>query len=226
MMSARLMDNQKMLDQTAPDRPAGLVQVNQELEGRVAERTAALERALVDRELLLRELNHRVKNNLQVVSSILGLQSGQTENLEVSRQLRDAQTRVTALGVVHDLLHEGSGVGHLNTRTLLTRLALCAIEIFDPMREQISLDIDVAAPPDPAGSGDPAVDAGLGAADQRPQARLSQWPARYDPHHLARSHRSDLPVGCRQRHRVGRGQRHGDGAGTQHHRRVRPLARR
>ena len=141
---ARLIDKRTAPDQAAPESgEAKLVRVNRELEARIAERTAALERALEDRELLLRELDHRVKNNLQVVSSILGLQSGQTGNLDARRQLRDAQSRVTALGVVHDLLHGGHGVGRLDIRTLLTRLALGAIEIFDPLRERISLDIDV-----------------------------------------------------------------------------------
>ena len=205
MIPARLMDNQKMLDQAGPDPVQhDLMRVNQELERRIAERTAALERALSDRELLLRELNHRVKNNLQVVSSILGLQSGHTQNKEVRRQLRDAQSRVTALGVVHDLLHEGLG-----------RRAPEHPYPADPAGAERHRDFRSAAradlprhrrapQPDPAGSGHPAVDAGLGAADQRPQARVSQWPSRYDQHHLARSYRGDLRVGCRQRHRAGR----------------------
>ncbi len=65
------------------------------------------ERQLVTKDATIREIHHRVKNNLQTVSAILRLQSRRTESAEAHTALRDAQERVTAIAVVHEILSQG-----------------------------------------------------------------------------------------------------------------------
>lgn len=75
-----------------------------QLERRVAERTAELTDALAQRDLLLREVYHRVKNNLQMVDGLLVMQSRQTSNPESRQAIQGLRDRVYALGLVHHQL--------------------------------------------------------------------------------------------------------------------------
>src|SRR4051795_926403 len=84
---------------------------NLELERRVAERTADLETtndrlraALAEKDVLLREVQHRVKNNLQVVSSLLRLQTAQAGPREQDL-LRQSRDRIHSLALIHEKLH-------------------------------------------------------------------------------------------------------------------------
>lgn len=65
--------------------------------------------ALAAKTALTKEVNHRVKNNLQIVNSLLTLQSDRVTDPEGSSALRQARTRIAALGLIHRLLYEGDG---------------------------------------------------------------------------------------------------------------------
>lgn len=67
----------------------------------------ARERELINKDLTIREIHHRVKNNLQTVASLLRIQSRQTKSPEVRESLAQAQRRVSAIALVHDVLSEG-----------------------------------------------------------------------------------------------------------------------
>lgn len=65
------------------------------------------ERALLTKDMTIREIHHRVKNNLQTVASLLRIQSRQSGSEEVKESLAQAMRRVSAIAVVHDVLSEG-----------------------------------------------------------------------------------------------------------------------
>lgn len=89
-----------------------LATANRELEGRVRSRTADLAQALDQKELLLKEMNHRVKNSLQLVASFLTLQMNATA--ESARQpFADAVSRVAAIARVHERLYRAENVEQL-----------------------------------------------------------------------------------------------------------------
>lgn len=65
------------------------------------------ERELLTKDLTIREIHHRVKNNLQTVASLLRIQSRQSKSEEVKDSLAQAMRRVSSIAVVHDVLSEG-----------------------------------------------------------------------------------------------------------------------
>ncbi len=83
----------------------GLRELNERQELEKAKR--ALEAELKQKELLLKEVNHRVKNSLQIVSSILHLQVPHATSMEAADALRNAAARVQAIAAVHERLYTG-----------------------------------------------------------------------------------------------------------------------
>jgi two-component sensor histidine kinase len=134
----------------------------QELERRVQERTAelaqannALEDALGRTQVLLRELHHRVKNNLQVIASLLNLQSASLHDPHIQRIFQDCQGRIRAMALVHELLYRGRNLGRIDLAHYLEALAkqLFGSYRIDPERirfsiqsEDVTLDVNTAIP--------------------------------------------------------------------------------
>jgi two-component sensor histidine kinase/DNA-binding response OmpR family regulator len=74
---------------------------------------AALVESLQEKELLLKEIHHRVKNNLQTISSLLYLQSLTTVNEEQVALLKDARSRVISIGLIHQKLYQSADIAHI-----------------------------------------------------------------------------------------------------------------
>jgi two-component sensor histidine kinase len=70
----------------------------------------ALELQLAQKEILLKEVNHRVKNSLQIVSSILQVQMAHIQNAEATEAMRSAGARIRAIAAVHERLYTGDDV--------------------------------------------------------------------------------------------------------------------
>jgi two-component sensor histidine kinase len=105
-------------------RQQGLVaSTNRLLEQRVAERTAELRKSLEERDLLLREVYHRVKNNLQLVDSLLGLQASRLGPGDASNGLNEVRRRVNALGLVHQQLMQSADLSSVDLGAFLGQLA-------------------------------------------------------------------------------------------------------
>jgi two-component sensor histidine kinase len=83
---------------------------------------AALEAQVQQKELLFKELNHRVKNSLQIVSSILHLQVPHAQDTEAATALRDAAARVLAIAAVHERLYTREEAGAVRLDTFLADL--------------------------------------------------------------------------------------------------------
>ena len=92
-------------------------------------------------EVLLRELQHRMKNNLQVIVSFLALQRRQSAGEEARERLASVMDRVLAIGLAHDQLSFKESASMVNMLDYLR--ALCAN--IDPRQPQISIEVDVVA---------------------------------------------------------------------------------
>ncbi|MBN8577582.1 MAG: tetratricopeptide repeat protein [Cytophagales bacterium] len=73
-------------------------------------------------ELLLREQNHRVKNNLQMISSLLSLQSQKLQTSDAKEVLEDSQGRISSVALLHRMLYEGEQVGQIEVSGYLKTL--------------------------------------------------------------------------------------------------------
>ena len=109
---------------------------------------------LLDKELLLKEIHHRVKNNLEVVSSLLALQSAQIDDPNTKDAMLAGQNRVHSIGIVHQKLYQGTNLGAIEMKDYFVNLSESILDSFGAEKrvtiecamDQLDVDIDTAVP--------------------------------------------------------------------------------
>ncbi|MBD1829560.1 PAS domain S-box protein [Microcoleus vaginatus GB1-A2] len=111
--------------------------------------------SLAEKEVLLKEIHHRVKNNLQVISSLLKLQSRYIQDSRVSEMLKDSQNRVRSMALVHEQLYQSKDLSNIDFAEYIQNLAHNLFQAYEIHAEgvklqtkiaQCSLNIDTAVP--------------------------------------------------------------------------------
>jgi len=85
-------------------------------------REKSLEYSLEEKEALLREIHHRVKNNMQIISSLLNLQRSYVQENETRNVLKDSQSRVKSMAMIHEKLYMSSDLSHINFKEYTEKL--------------------------------------------------------------------------------------------------------
>jgi PAS domain S-box-containing protein len=117
--------------------------LNAELERRVEGRTAELLATLREREVLLQEVHHRVKNNLQVISSLINMQL-RTLGDDASRTaLLDCRTRVQAIALIHEKLYQSSNYAEVSFSAYARGLAADVFQATGVSPEKVTLRLEV-----------------------------------------------------------------------------------
>ena len=108
-----------------------------------------IEASLVEKEVLLREIHHRVKNNLQVISSIFNLQRRYVEDQQVLDILRESQDRIRSMAFIHEKLYQSESLLRVDfggyIRTLTTHLFRSYRVSEGDVRLGVDVDVDVDA---------------------------------------------------------------------------------
>ncbi|MCY7352471.1 MAG: sensor histidine kinase [Cytophagaceae bacterium] len=95
-------------------------------------------------ELLMRELHHRVKNNLAIISGLLNLQSYELVDEQAIRAVQQGQQRVEAMSLIHQRLYQTEHVTRLDIREYITDLAESLMHAYGYDRTRFDLTIDVS----------------------------------------------------------------------------------
>jgi len=115
-----------------------------EMAERVAQREEALVRAAGEKEVLLREIHHRVKNNLNVIASLLSLQSGSVDSVGAARAAFDeSKNRIHSIARVHESLYGGDDFSSVNMDSYVADLVGDLRVNYDPAhRIRVNIDVD------------------------------------------------------------------------------------
>ena len=116
--------------------------LNQNLEATVKDRTEELKRTIELKDLLLKEVTHRVKNNLQVICSILNLQKRKVKSEESIVLLVDTVNRIHAMSLIHESLYKSKEIGEVEFSEYLNSLLKHISSTFDTSEIEITTDID------------------------------------------------------------------------------------
>ena len=134
---------------------------------------AQAEAALHEKDTLLKEVHHRVKNNLQIISSLLNLQAGTIQDARTAAALTDMRHRVQTMAHIHEHLYRSPGLAHVEAADYLRALALRLFESYGAASRGICLALEVD--PIPLGL-DTAVPCGLIAAELLSNALKHAFP--------------------------------------------------
>ncbi len=99
-----------------------------------------LEKQNQEKEFLLKEIHHRVKNNLETISSLLALQTAQIENQELQEIMIESQNRVQSMGMIHQNLYQGENLAAIEMKNYFENLGRFVIDSFDAS-ERIVLEV-------------------------------------------------------------------------------------
>lgn len=125
------------------------------LESKVANRTKELNQALTENKLLLAEIHHRVKNNLQVISGLLYLQGNSSDDENIKLACAESQSRVNSIALIHQKLYQSAIFGNISFHVFLKELLGKVAELFEQENqvilfeignEEILLNINTAVP--------------------------------------------------------------------------------
>ena len=116
---------------------------------------ALISQSLAEKEVLLKEIHHRVKNNLQIISSLLNLQSRYVADQEAIQAINEGKSRVKAMSLIHQKLYQKDNLTGIEMPGYIAQLVESLFEMYGFDREQVSfkseienlrLDIDTAIP--------------------------------------------------------------------------------
>ncbi len=117
-----------------------------------------LEASLAEKEVLLREIHHRVKNNLQIVSTLLDLQSDQVKDPVALGMFREAHDRVRSMALIHERLYRSEDLSGVDFSGYVERMVSDLLHAYRKPSESVRLNVEVEVPPLPI---DTAIPCGL-----------------------------------------------------------------
>ena len=119
-----------------------LLKENHKLELKVKSRTVDLTTALKDKELLLTDVHHRVKNNLQVISGLLELQKVQLTDKQAIAAFTEGQSRVSSIALIHQNLYENENLGSIEFCSFARDLSSKVTELFENQNNRVVFTIE------------------------------------------------------------------------------------
>ena len=110
----------------------------------ITERKRAEERikaSLDEKDVLLKEIHHRVKNNLQIISSLLNLQSSKIEDLYALDILTESQNRVRSMALIHEKLYQSEDLAHIDFEEYLCNLTAYLLRTYSATAGSVRLNV-------------------------------------------------------------------------------------
>lgn len=115
----------------------------QESNRQLEEQRDTVQRALEDRETLLKEIHHRVKNNLQIISSLLSLQSRQIADPKALEAIQEGRNRVNSMALIHKNLYQDENLVGVDTIEYIDKLTESLVSSYNINLDHITIEKDI-----------------------------------------------------------------------------------
>ncbi|MCB1177940.1 MAG: sensor histidine kinase, partial [Leptospiraceae bacterium] len=102
-----------------------------------------IKESLDEKELLIKELYHRTKNNMQVISSMLAMKSLLVDNPAVKELIRDMSSRISAMALVHEKLYKAKDLSKMEIQSYINDLVSSIKKSFQPIIKDIEFQLNI-----------------------------------------------------------------------------------
>lgn len=102
-----------------------------------------IETQILEKETLLKEIHHRVKNNLQTVSSLLSMQARNTTNEQIKKIIKSSQNRVISMAMIHEMLYTNDNLSKIEFKPYVEELSAFLLKSVVKSDDSIDLKIDI-----------------------------------------------------------------------------------
>ncbi len=112
----------------------------------ITERKRAEEKikaALQEKEVLLKEIHHRVKNNLQIITSLLSLEAGKQTDERTISALRDSQNRIKTMAHIHEMLYRSKDLGRIDLTRYLNDIVISIFSSYTTYLGSVDFELDI-----------------------------------------------------------------------------------
>ncbi len=138
-----LLDRARVVERAADGSPSKVVGISLDIDNRRQMETA-LRASLHEKEVLLQEIHHRVKNNLQIISSLVGMQMRRLQDASSRETLEQCQHRVQAIALIHEKLYQSSSLASVPLPDYVRSLTQDIMRAASNSATSVSLDFTIA----------------------------------------------------------------------------------
>jgi PAS domain S-box-containing protein len=134
------------LETRVKERTIELSVLNTTLQNEIYEHNIDEERikaSLKEKEVLLKEIHHRVKNNMQIISSMLGLQSAYVQDKKYNEMLQDSQNRIKSMALIHEKLYQSDNMAKVNFTDYINSLISNLYSSYNINKEKVKLNVNL-----------------------------------------------------------------------------------
>ncbi|HDP79571.1 MAG TPA: DUF3365 domain-containing protein [Spirochaetes bacterium] len=143
----KLSESHSMLEHRVAERTIKLTGVNEELKREITDRTRAeeaLKKSLEENQALLRELQHRVKNSLAIITGLIGIEAKRMDDPAANEALTNIRNRVNSLSKLYDQLYNANEVREVRLDAYLEQMARSLMDTYDSPEKSIDLRTELA----------------------------------------------------------------------------------
>ncbi len=131
-LKRKLQNSNRNLESQIKERTADLIEINKNLDKQIREK-----------EVLIKEVHHRVKNNLQIISSLLYLQSQKIQDKETESYFLDSRNRVLSMAMVHENLYQSDNLAQINLKNYIESLTSELLSAYNTSDYPIKLNLKI-----------------------------------------------------------------------------------
>lgn len=114
-----------------------------EYRNKITNMNQELQKSVDEKEILLKEIHHRVKNNMEIISSLLTMQYRRVQDNEVKDILKQSRSRINTMALVHEFLYLGENLAYINLEDYIERLIDDIKELYISNNTYLKVDLDI-----------------------------------------------------------------------------------
>ncbi|RBQ27452.1 sensor histidine kinase [Arcobacter sp. CECT 9188] len=114
-----------------------------EIHKKIENMNLELQQSLNEKDVLLKEIHHRVKNNMEIISSLLAMQLRRAEDHKVKYILKQAKSRINTMALVHEFLYLGENLAYINLKDYIQKLVQDIKDLYISQNTELNVDLHI-----------------------------------------------------------------------------------